>query len=261
MSTHESRIRAILNTPISRKGFLTALGAFAAGIPTGALGRDVLRGPDPEGGIRSYAQAGEDAAADFFFRHRGITPVTYLDIGAHDPVVINNTYLFYRKGFRGVLVEPNVTMCERLRAVRPGDTTLAAGIGVTAAREADYYLMSEPAWNTFSKEEAEHQEEATRKHIHIVRVVKMPLFNINDVIKDHFNEAPTFLSIDAEGLHLAILKSLDFDRYRPPLICAETLVSGTFKTIPEIAEFMSTVGYVDRGGSIVNTLFVDTKLL
>lgn len=49
-----------------------------------------------------------------------------------------NTYYFYRKGHRGVLVEPNVTICKKLEAVRPEDTTLVAGIGVTAVTEADY---------------------------------------------------------------------------------------------------------------------------
>ena len=71
--------------------------------------------------------------------------MTYLDIGANHPVRLNNTYLFYLRGYKGVLVEPNVSLCERLRAVRPRDTTLAAGIGVTAAREADYFIMTNPA--------------------------------------------------------------------------------------------------------------------
>jgi len=252
----------VLRTEISRKSFLTCLGGFVAGAPVGALAQDLLRSPDPEGGERSYAQGGEDVAADFFFQYVGLSSdVTYLDIGAYDPVKINNTYFFYRKGHRGVLVEPNVTMCEKLRQVRPRDTTLAAGIGVTAVKEADYYLMTDPSWNTFSKEEAEHQEKATHKKIAIKKVIKMPLLNINDVMQKHFGKAPTFLSIDAEGLHLAILKSIDFNRFRPPLICVETLISGTRETIQATPQFMATKGYVARGGSFVNTLFVDSGML
>jgi hypothetical protein len=257
-----SRVGRVLRTEISRKGFLTYLGGFAAGAPVGALARDRLQPPDPEGGQRSYAQGGEDIAADFFFQYVGLSAgVTYLDVGAYDPVKINNTYFFYRKGNRGVLVEPNVVMCDKLRRVRPRDTTLAAGIGVTAIKEADYYLMTDPSWSTFSKEEAEHQEKATGKAISIKKVIKMPLLNINDVMGEHFGKAPTFLSIDAEGLHLAILQSIDFDRFRPPLICAETHVSGTRETIEEVPRFMATKGYVVRGGSFVNTLLVDSELL
>ena len=187
--------------------------------------------------------------------------MTYLDVGANDPIQNSNTYYFYRKGYRGVLVEPNVSLCEKLRAVRPEDTTLAAGIGVTAAKEADYYIMTHPSWNTFSKEEADHQTEVTQGRISVKEVIKMPLLSINDVMSKHFGEAPAFLSVDTEGLDLAILKSIDYERFRPKIICAETLVSSTTQTRPEIPEFMASRGYVARGGSFVNTIFVDAKIL
>ena len=160
-----------------------------------------------------------------------------------------------------MLVEPNVALCERLRAVRPRDTTLAAGIGVTAAREADYFIMTNPALNTFSKQEVDHQAKASKGAIAVKEVIKMPLLNINDVMAEHFKGAPTFLSVDTEGLDLAILMSIDYTRFRPKIICAETLLSSTTKTRPEIREFMATQGYVDRGGSFVNTIFIDSKIL
>ena len=47
----------------------------------------------------------------------------------------------------------------------------------------------------------------------------------------------------------------------PKVICAETLAIGTTKVMPEIAEYMATQGYVARGGSIVNTIFIDSKIL
>ena len=187
--------------------------------------------------------------------------ITYLDIGAYKPIFLNNTYYFYQKGLRGVLVEPNTALAESLRSVRPEDTTLVAGIGLTAEAEADYYLMSDPAWNTFSKEEAEHMQEATKGDVSIEKVVKMPLLDVNDVIAEYFGgEAPTFVSIDAEGLHEAILKKIDYDRFRPKVICIETLVSGTANTIPAIPAFMKKVGYVICGSTFVNSIFVDAKL-
>ena len=208
----------------------------------------------------SYAQGGEDVAVNFLFNYlQQFKDIQYLDVGTWDPIAYNNTYFFYRRGFRGVLVEPNVAMCQQIRAVRPEDTTLEAGIGVTAAREADYYMMSESAWNTFSKDEADHMTKVTGGHIRVEKVIKMPLLNINDVMAKHFGKAPAYLSIDAEGLHLAILKSIDYSRFRPLAICVETLVAGTRATIPEIPAYMATQGYVNRGGSFVNTIFVDAN--
>ena len=89
----------------------------------------------------------------------------------------------------------------------------------------------------------------------------MPLLDINDVMAEHFKGAPTFLSVDTEGLDLAILRSIDYGRFRPAIICAETLVSGTRRIRAEIPEFLATRGYAARGGSFVNTIFVDANRL
>lgn len=271
---------------IDRKQFLQNTGFAAGGAVLGALGRGLLGGgsrtgegappgpaeskalpssappvADEERGDGSFSQAGEDLIVRFFFQYRQIGEITYLDVGANEPVSLNNTYYFYRRGYRGVLVEPNRTLCQRIREKRPGDTVLEAGIGVTAEKEADYFIMSHHSWNTFSREEAEHQVKESQGKIRIMEVIKMPLLNINDVMERYFQKAPTFLSVDTEGLDLAILKSIDFSRFRPKVICAETLVSSTTRTRSEIPEFMATRDYVVRGGSFVNTVFVDSRIL
>jgi hypothetical protein len=241
---------------LSRKEFLLGVGGAAAGLPLGALAH-----ARATPGNRSFSQCGEDLVVSFILGYLGVSDVTYLDIGAFDPIEINNTYLFYMRGFNGVLVEPNPVMCEKLRSVRPDDVTLTAGIGVRDVREADFYQMSDPSWNTFSKQEADHQVAITNGKIFIEKVLKMPLLDINRVMAEHFGGAPTYLSIDAEGMHLDLLKAIDYKRFRPVVICVETLVSGTTKTIPEIARFMASRGYEDRGGSFVNGIFVDSKII
>ncbi len=261
---------------ISRKGFLTGMGCAAAGAAAGVLAHVQLAPPPPPGpprfskppriivpprGEATYSQCGEDRIVRYILDALGVADKTYLDVGAHDPVNLNNTYLLYANGHAGVLVEPNAAMCKTLREARPHDTVLEAGIGVTAAREADYYVMSEPSWNTFSKEEAERQARATKNAVSIKEVIKMPLLDINQVMADHFDEPPAFLSVDTQGFELPILKSIDYARFRPKVICAETLVTGTRKMVPETAAFMGTRGYVIRGMTFVNTIFVDSNLI
>jgi FkbM family methyltransferase len=275
---------------VSRRRLLQNTGWAASGASLGILGRSLFEQsrepkgmlsppPGPPGalpnprpdqtspsgalasGHESFSQSGEDLIVQTIFNFLGISKITYLDVGASDPIALSNTYYFYLKGNRGVLVEPNISLCEKLRQVRPGDTTLEAGIGVADADEADYYIMTYPAVNTFSKAEAEHQAEVTKGRISVQKVIKMPLRNINKVMESYFQAAPSFLSVDTEGLDLAILKSIDYSRYRPKVICAETLVSSTSKKIPEIADFMASQGYVARGETFVNTIFVDTKIL
>lgn len=241
---------------VSRKDFLLGVGGLAAGLPLGAVAH-----ARATPGNRSFSQCGEDLVVAFILGYLGVSDVTYLDIGAFDPILINNTYLFYMKGFNGVLVEPNPEICKKLRSVRPDDVTITAGIGVEDVREADFYQMSDPSWNTFSKEEADHQVAITKGKIYIEKVLKMPLLDINRVMAEQFGGAPTYVSIDAEGMHFDLLKAIDYKRFRPLVICVETLVSGTTQTIPEIAEFMASRGYAQRGGSFVNGIFVDSKII
>ena len=213
----------------------------------------------PNGTQLSFAQYGDDLVASSLFEHMGIQTPTYLDIGAYEPILGSNTYLFYRRGARGVLVEPNVDCIPKLRSKRPGDTILNVGVGISADTAADYYRLTSPQLNTFDKDEAERVVRESNGKVILREVVKMPLVPVNDVIAEHFGgKAPDFFSIDVEGLDFAILKTLDFAKYRPKVICAELQPRG----IPneEAVAFVRSKGYDIRGMTYPNTLFVDQKL-
>lgn len=49
-----------------------------------------------------YSQCGEGLILQYLFRVFGIGKVSYLDIGAHHPPYLSNTYLFYANGGSGV---------------------------------------------------------------------------------------------------------------------------------------------------------------
>jgi FkbM family methyltransferase len=212
--------------------------------------------PPPEGRV-TYAQQAEDLIIADIFGYLGIKEIRYLDIGANDPIQDSNTYLFYKQGHRGVLVEPNPAYGPKYREKRPGDNVLEVGVGVTDQQEADYYMVdAHPGLNTFSKEVADKHAALGRK----ITVTKRKLVNINKVIADNFTTPPNFISIDIEGLDLDILKTLDFDKYRPAVICVETLVVNTRKIDPAIEEFMRSRKYTARGATFVNTIFVANEL-
>jgi len=208
----------------------------------------------------SYAQSGEDVIVRAIFEDLGVGRPSYLDVGAYLPIAYNNTYLFYTRGSRGVLVEPNLDLIPRLRADRPGDTTLNLGIGLTDRADADYFCLTLPEWNTFDRGEAERAVKETGGKVKVEKVVKMPLVPINRIIARWFRgQAPDFLSIDVESLDLAILKTLDFERFRPRVVCAETLISHTTRMAPGTTEFLNRQGYEARAVTIANTVYVDAR--
>jgi hypothetical protein len=92
--------------------------------------------------------------------------------------------------------------------------------------------------------------------------VQVPLVNINRIIEENFKELPDFLSIDIEGLDLPVLKTLDFQRFPIPVICAETCQYSENHIKPKdksIENFLVTKGYFAYADTYLNTFFVNEK--
>src|SRR2546425_13292114 len=95
--------------------------------------------------------------------------------------------------------------------------------------------------------------------IPVKEVIKMPLKPVNTILEKYFkNKAPDIVSIDVEGLDLEILKSMDFEKYQPKIICVETLQyddqqNGYKNTY--LIDFMLTKKYAVYADTRVNTIF------
>ncbi len=207
----------------------------------------------------SYGQAGEDAVIDYLFSEIGLSKPSYLELGVHTPDKGNNTYRFYLRGSRGVLVEADKTLISAIKAKRPDDNILNIGVGVSDEADADFFIFDVQGLNTFSKEEAYKRNEGTYK---IKEIVKVPLININRIIEENFKTVPDFLSIDIEGLDLQVLKTLDFQRFPVPVICAETCQYSENHVKPKdksIENFLLSKGYFVYADTYLNTFFVNEK--
>ena len=64
----------------------------------------------------SYAQAGEDRVLKFLFSSMGLNKISYLEIGTNNPIDINNTYLFYLGGSRGVRQDDRIVLARHAMA-------------------------------------------------------------------------------------------------------------------------------------------------
>jgi FkbM family methyltransferase len=214
--------------------------------------------------LQSYSQSGEDLVVLHIWKNilKRTYSLTYLDIGAHHPTYLSNTCLFYKNGSRGINIEPDPVLFERFIKERTEDINLNIGIGIEKNDEADFYLMQNSGNNTFSREAV---SEFIRKGSKLLQVIKIPLRTIDSII-DNFREkirdnndcrsiVPDFVSIDAEGLDAAILKTWSFDKYRPAIFCIETDKKNSYD---EIKNIMKTANYSIFENIGANTIFVDS---
>ena len=75
----------------------------------------------------SYSSLNEDNIIDWLtgYKAKG----TYIDIGAYDPNLGNNTRLFYERGWRGINIEPTKENYKKFLQQRPKDINLDWAIG------------------------------------------------------------------------------------------------------------------------------------
>ena len=193
--------------------------------------------PAEPAGLVSYSQCGEDMLVNYLY---GLE-----DLG-----------FFYRKGCRGINVEANPELIGDFQRWRPEDANLNVGIG-SAEGEADFYVMENKLLSTFSRAECETLQGFGHK---LKRVESIKLTTLVKILATHREGIfPDFLSLDVEGLDLAILATIDFERTWPKIICveaAEYSPQGTGKRRSELIDFLISKGYHEYANTNLNAIMV-----
>jgi FkbM family methyltransferase len=173
----------------------------------------------------SYAQDGEDMIVKSFFEGRRKYKGFYVDVGAHHPYRFSNTAFFYQKGWRGINIEPAPDLIKKFERYRKRDINLNFGVA-NQISDLTFYVFNDQALNSFNRELSlsRHEESTPYK---IVKELKIQTFRLSDILDKYLpaNQKIDFLSIDAEGLDLEILKSNNWEKYSPDLVLVEQDVS------------------------------------
>jgi FkbM family methyltransferase len=163
----------------------------------------------------SYSQFGEDRLiADFLREPKGF----YVDVGAFDPWNISNTALLFERGWRGINIDADAGAIERFRQERPDDINLNVGVGL-ARGELDLFAFEVGAVNTFDPRLADRWVSVFGQP----RTVKVPVLPLSDILAEHMPEGVRIdlLDVDCEGLDEEVIRSNDWERFRPRVVCVE----------------------------------------
>jgi len=202
-----------------------------------------------EPALKSYSQRYEDVIIDEILGMK--SNGKYLDIGAYDPTRLSNTKRFYDRGWRGCNVEPNPKRFERFVQERPSDINLNVGLSDSVGKLMFYDVVPD-AFSTFSdKRERELREQGAK----IRAEIEVPVITMTNLFEEHLNQATVdFCTIDTEGMDTVILKSNDWRRFRPRVICVEVTLAQNDgaggQGSESVESFLTGVGYKKHSTTI-----------
>lgn len=200
----------------------------------------------------SWSQEGEDLILARFMEPR--TTGFYVDIGGHDPFRFSNTAFFHARGWSGLVVEPDPDGARVIRQYRPKD--MVVNLGVAQARsEMTFFRFNEPALNTFSAELARQRQQIDGYHT--IEETRVLVDRLDNILSERLPAAQKidFMTVDAEGFDLEVLKSNDWNRFRPEMVVAECFdLDLTQPAEDPVVSFMASVGY-DLVAKAANSAF------
>ena len=212
---------------------------------------------------RSYSQAGEDSIIAHIVASVGIPfdECTYLDLGANQPKEMSNTYFYYSKGAKGVLVEANPKLAQRLTAVRSRDVVLNKCISGVSGEYLDFNIMNIDGLSLVGDPSDILEKNPSAK---VLETVAVETVSVPDIMEKYFSDKPpVIMNVDIEGMEMDVLNSIDFEKCRPLIIITEMIPYSTGLTVnvknSEIQDFMKGVGYEEFAFTGINSIFVDMK--
>ena len=146
----------------------------------------------------------------------------YIDVGCHHPFINNNTYVLYKKGWRGINVDLDFNSIDMFNYFRPNDNNIEIALSNKEGQSDLYFFHNRAAKNTIVKSRGKGAKSIKKIKIDTLEnIIKRSKFKVKHI---------DFLSIDVEGNELNVLRGLNFKKYRPKIISIEFIK-------PNIKEF------------------------
>ncbi|MFL2878639.1 MAG: FkbM family methyltransferase [Candidatus Pelagibacter sp.] len=197
----------------------------------------------------SYSMESEDLEIINILKN--INDGFYVDVGGYHPLDRNNTYLLYKKNWRGINIDLSEFSIDLFNFARPDDINLNVAITNADGYVTYFYQKKLSQLSTIKKNIARQRMQGNISEKE-VKSNKLTTIINNSKFK---NRKIDFLNIDIEGADYEALKSLDFKIYRPKLICVE--IYGEDIEQSEIYLFLKKLNYTKKWSATFSHLFTD----
>ena len=181
-----------------------------------------------------------------------VTNGFYIDIGANSSTTDSVTKHFYDKGWTGINVEPVVEHYIGYLTGRTRDINLVMACGEQHGFIEIYvedYLTK--GLSTAVKDYA--KDDWKPRQVPVTTLTAICDYYVKDRVID-------FLKIDVEGFEANVIKGMDWQKYRPRVLCIEaTKPCTTIDTSNEWEHILTANGYTYVENNVYNKFYKDTK--
>jgi FkbM family methyltransferase len=202
-----------------------------------------------------YSSSGEDLQLARLFSRKIRTRNTgfYVDVGAWHPIKSSNTYLFYRHGWRGINIDARPGSMIEFQKTRSRDINVEAAIS-DSNDYLDYHEIGTQgdSMNSMSLEFLRK----TGVEPFVQSSTRLKAVTLKDLLDQHLPQGTLidFMNIDVEGWEIHVLKSNDWNRFRPRILIVEILTSNLIDSLSsQPTNYLAKNGYAPFAQILVTT--------
>ena len=164
---------------------------------------------------KSYSISNVDLIIDRMFSKldNGI----YIDVGCNHPIKFNNTYLLYKRGWRGINIDLDSKSIEEFKKFRPKDYNIQKIVSNDDEEKEIFIYHERSAINTLSKKLVDYRQTKPKK------IIKENSTTLNKIIEESpfKNEKINLISMDIENHEYEALENFNFNKYKVDAIITE----------------------------------------
>lgn len=167
--------------------------------------------------IMFYSQEGQDKFLEENV-FKGYKNGTFVDIGAHDGISINNTYFFDKyRGWTGINIEPIKHIYDRLVKNRPRNINLNYAICNKDGKNdficnTGYTEMISGLLDTFDKRHFERLKSENLEMGSTTEIITVNTRRLETIFDEYNLSHINYISIDVEGGEFEVIKSINFNK-------------------------------------------------
>ena len=197
-------------------------------------------------------------------KNTGFSPDTeytgfYVDVGAHDHYKFSNTLKFYLKGWNGINIDADPSLISKFDKYRDRDINLNYLISNTN-KDMPFYIFENQLYNTANEAVALKRKDVISK---IKNIITLKSEKLEKILDQHipYKKEIDFMSIDCEGHELEVLKSNNWEKYRPKILVVEIHCDINDINNDVVFKYLRSINYKMITKSILSSTFIDELYL